>query len=102
MNKARGETEITLGGYTFTACATMGALARTEGRLGKPLPDVLQDVSAGSYSACLVILQECASPADRDALEGVIAGPDDLANAAIQLFRSAGLIEEAKGSKPGK
>lgn len=102
MNKARGETEITLGGYTFTACATMGALARTEGRLGKPLPDVLQDVSAGSYAACLAILQECAPERDRKALEDVIAGPDELASAAVQLFRSAGLIEEAKGGKPGK
>lgn len=102
-NAARGETEITLGGYTFKACASMGALARVEGALGKALPDVLADVSEGSYLACLTILQQCAlDPKDAEVLQNTVAAPDELAEATIAVFRASGLIDTGEGKDGGK
>jgi hypothetical protein len=90
-NKARGEAEIKLGGEAFTCVASLGALARIEGRLGKPLPLVLQDVTEGSYAACLCILEETCTNG-REKIADLISGPVDLANAAAEVFQASGLL----------
>jgi hypothetical protein len=100
-NKARGEVALELGGETINACATMGALARVEGRLGKSLPFILGDVSEGSYGAIVAILEECALTADdRAKVSKLVAGPVEIAEAAVAVFEAAGLIDT--GKKPGK
>ena len=98
-NTARGEAKIELGGETFTCCASLGALARVEGRLGKPLPLVLEELMQGSYGASLAILEETAIKG-RERIADLIAGPVEIAEAAAKVFEASGLL--GGKAKPGK
>lgn len=117
-NKARGEAEIKLGGETFVCVASLGALARIEGRIesefsfeeivrarvsakfmekdqAQNVPVTLQDalafVSMGHWKACLIILEETCTDG-RDKIADLIAGPVELANAAAEVFQASGLL----------
>ena len=99
MNKARGEVTITLGDFSFPACATLGSLARVEGRMGKPLGDILVNIGEGSYSAALIVMEECCTEDDaREKIASAIVGPVELITACMDILRAGGLV----GGKGGK
>lgn len=98
-NTARGEAVIELGGQSFTCVASLGALARVEGRLGKPLPAVIDDLTQGSYRASLAILEETCIDG-RETIADLISGPVELAEAAAKVFEASGLL--GGKAKPGK
>lgn len=101
MNSARGESSVKIGQLEFVACATLGALASVEGRLGKPLGFIISDdLAKGSYQAALAILEECcADPDARLKIRDQIAGPVDLADAAVKILTAAGLLGGATSSR---
>lgn len=99
MNKARGEVTITLGDFSFPACASLGALARVEGRMGKTLGDILVSIGEGSYSASLVVLEECCTDEDvRGEISTAVVAPVELVTACMEILRAGGLV----GGKGGK
>jgi len=99
MNKARGEVTVTLGDFSFPACATLGALARVEGRLSKPLGDILVSIGEGSYSAALAVMEECCADDEaRGEISSAIVGPVELVTACMDILRAGNLV----GGKGGK
>lgn len=99
MNKARGEVTVTLGDFSFPACATLGALARVEGRICKPLGDILVSIGEGSYSAALVVMEECCTDDEaREEISRAVVGPVELVTACMDILRAGGLV----GGKGGK
>lgn len=101
-NTARGEVEIELGGEKLTFCATMGAIARVEGRLNKPMSLIADDLSQGSYRACLAIFEETCVTQGAN-FEDMLIGPGEAANAALEIFIAGQLLSKPGGkAKPGK
>ena len=57
MNRARGETQVNLGGEAYTLCLTLGALAEIESGLDvKNLTELDQRLSQPGTGDLLVIL----------------------------------------------
>lgn len=101
-NSARGEVKIELGGQSFTFCATVGALANIEGTMGgRSIPQILsEDVSKGSITACMAILQECVTDQDkRGDIASLVCGVNDLADAVMTIFRASGMLAEGGGDE---
>lgn len=102
-NTARGEVTVTLNGVEIKCCATLGALARVEGRTGKPLGRLLSDdLANGSVSVCLILLQETATTQEEaEAVEDTTASISELSDAAVKVLTAAGIVGGGS-KKPGK
>jgi hypothetical protein len=105
MNRARGETNVTLGGETFRCAMTLGAMARIEGRTGKSMARVLDEFSADvSIASVLAILEEtCLDVEQRNMIADMTADIVELSEAVMTILKASGLLQESEGKrKPGK
>lgn len=100
MNAARGECVVELGGVSNVHRTTLGSIARIEGRLGKPIAEVVGDLGRGSYATCLAILEEtldnrpdAVPPAD------LSDNPKALVDACVQILAAGGLMGKPKAGK---